>query len=91
MKQLFKIDENGFYIEPVILQNNEEPPAYTIEEPILNGFYSPKWNGVEWVEGLTQTEINTKLNAPKPLSETELLQEQIATMQGALDFIIMNY
>jgi hypothetical protein len=47
------------------------------------------------VTGKTAEEVYNEwlLNKDKPLepTEVELLQEQIAIMQGALDFIIMNY
>lgn len=39
----------------------------------------------------TQEEIEAEKNAPKELTEAEKLQAQIGTMQGALDFIILNY
>jgi hypothetical protein len=31
MKQVFKIDSNGFYVEPVILQDNDKTPMDCVE------------------------------------------------------------
>jgi hypothetical protein len=31
MKQVFKIDSNGFYVEPVILQDNDKTPTDCVE------------------------------------------------------------
>jgi hypothetical protein len=49
------IDENGMFIEDAFV---EELTEFTIETPCPAGFYRPKWNGKEWVEGLTQEQID---------------------------------
>jgi hypothetical protein len=51
MKQVFKVDENGMYIEPVILQDDEEIGDY-IDVPVPDGFHHPRWDGSQWVEGI---------------------------------------
>jgi hypothetical protein len=56
MKQVYRIDDQGFYIEPVIIEGEEQTGL--ISSPIPEGLYKPKWNGKEWVEGLTQEEID---------------------------------
>ena len=98
MKQFLKIDEEGYYIEPVILDpidNNEGLEIYFIEdyielvlkidmpedldefledynlpnlnrdtpkermigEPFTEGMYKPRWNGTEWVDEITEEEL----------------------------------
>jgi len=62
MKQVFKIDKDGFFIEPVIIANNEKLSSNYVEDMIPYGLYKPKWNGKEWVEGATQEEIDAIRN-----------------------------
>jgi hypothetical protein len=84
MKQVSKIDGNGLYIEPVILQDNDGI-GDLIDVPVPEGFYHPKWDGNQWVEGLSEEEIDQIKNAPKPMSEIELLKKQ----QADLTFTLM--
>ena len=72
------IDENGLFIKDDFV---EELTPTTIETPCEDGFYKPKWNGTEWVEGLTTDEIIAIKNVEQPKSEIELLQEQIIETQ----------
>ncbi|MEH7503296.1 hypothetical protein V7152_15005 [Neobacillus drentensis] len=82
MKQVFKIGTDGFYIEPVIVQDGEELTAELIEVEIPEGFYKPKWDkvNIKWVEGLTQEEIDAIKNEPIPKSEIDFLKEQNADL-----------
>lgn len=48
------IDSNGYFIEDAFV---EELTEFTIETPCPDGFYLPKWNGAQWVEGKTAEEI----------------------------------
>jgi hypothetical protein len=59
IKQVHRIDSDGLYVEPVIM-TYDELNNFTDENPlpsdivlidIPEGFYLPKWNGEEWVEG----------------------------------------
>ena len=45
------------------------------------GFYLPRWNGTEWIEGGTAPE-------PTPPVPTEV--ERIVAMEEALDFLLMG-
>jgi len=60
-----KIDKNGYFIEDVILkerpvlENGDFDPSYIVEAPI--GLYKPKWNGKEWIEGMSKKDIKTGL------------------------------
>lgn len=58
-RKVNRIDENGFYLEDVILSEEDAVPSDCIEVPVPDGFWLPKWDiqaGV-WVEGRTQEEI----------------------------------
>jgi len=73
MRKVLKIDINGYFIEDVVLQDNETTPSGCIETPCPDGFYKPKWDGSKWIEGLTQAEIDTLNNQPLEPSEADRL------------------
>lgn len=67
MKQYLKIDENGYYIEPVIVKpeivNGEtvyNVPDNLIEQSYQDGMYKPRWTGTEWVDEITQEELDAR-------------------------------
>lgn len=51
MKKALRIDSNRFFVEDVILQDDEATPPDCIETPCPDGFYKPKWDGTQWIEG----------------------------------------
>ncbi|MBU0665340.1 MAG: DUF4376 domain-containing protein [Proteobacteria bacterium] len=56
MRQIFRIDQSGLYLEDVILAPGVATPADCVEiQP--QGFNQPKWNGTTWVEGVEPEEI----------------------------------
>ena len=70
------IDEEG-----VVTQVEQEQPAYDpqyIEDDVPQGFYWPKWNGTEWVEGGV---------APEPVPTAV---ERIVALEEAIDFLLMG-
>lgn len=79
--------ETGLFIEDVrlkVIPTNEEgelDPQY-IADPVPPGFYWPKWNGTEWVEGGIAPE-------PQPVipSEVEILQAQVKASDDRADFL----
>ena len=75
--QVVRIDKNGYFIEDVILKDEEEIPANCIETLVptkTQGFYKPKWTGTEWIESLTQEEIDAINNAAtEPTTEEQLM------------------
>ena len=72
-------DENGFYVEPVIIEGDEQEGL--IAKPIPEGLYKPRWNGEAWGEGLTQAEIDELKNAPFPLTFEEQIAERDAKIK----------
>lgn len=48
------IDDNGYFLRDDF---TEEITKNTIETPCPQGFHLPKWNGTEWVEGKTASEL----------------------------------
>jgi hypothetical protein len=92
MKQVFRIDNNGFYIEPVIIGDNELVPFDCREDAPQEGFHKIKRNAADngWEEGLSQEEIEAIKNAPQPLSDLEQLKKQQDLIQNALDDLILG-
>ncbi len=77
------IDENALFVEDVINpQIKEGQEQFFIEAPVPQGFYHPKWNGTEWVEGLTQAQIDELKNQPlEPTPE----QQEMRALKKRLD------
>jgi hypothetical protein len=78
MKQVFRINEIGEYVEPVILRDGDEIPIDCVEDMPTEGLFKAKWNGTAWEEGLTQTEIDAIKNAPVQPSELDNVKKQLA-------------
>lgn len=84
-KQVYKINSDGYLVEIYIkdFDENEDYPVdfvdsklgrvLTIDPP--NGLYKPKWTGTEWIEGLTQTEIEELNNVVQEPTTVERLQQ----------------
>ena len=72
------IDSNGFFVEDAFV---EELTEFTIETPCPAGFYLPKWDGTQWVEGKTAEEIA----AIKAGAKSEpTLEERVASTESAI-------
>ena len=76
------IDDNGLFIEDAFV---DELTEFTIETPCPDGFYLPKWDGTQWVEGKTAEEIaaikasdTTEKADSERLSDVETLVLQLA-------------
>ncbi len=74
-RQVYEIDENNFIKEIHLIDEEENTQHVTTNPP--NGLYRAKWNGVEWIEDMTQEEIDELNNAPKELTETEMLMDYV--------------
>jgi hypothetical protein len=57
-KQVSRIDGKGFFVEPVIVDENDPLGLDLIETPVPEGLYKPKWNGTQWIEVLPQEEVD---------------------------------
>ena len=100
MKLFRKIDTTtGNFLEDVLFEshptteNGELDPQY-IEEAPAQGFYWPKWNGTEWVEG-GQAPEPTEPEPQAPTIEEMAIalmktQEELKATIEALDFLIMG-
>ena len=96
MKLFRKIDPTtGKFLEDVLFE--KEPPfddGSYISEPVPQGFYWPKWNGTEWVEGGKAPDpVEPEPQAPTvEQMAIALMQTQVEleAITKALDFLIMG-
>lgn len=80
MKQVYRIDNQGFYIEPVILEENDKLTPDCVEEIPTMGLYRAQYVDGRWAEGMPQEEIEAIKNTPQPLAELEQLKKQVADL-----------
>jgi hypothetical protein len=80
MKQVIKIDTNGLFVGDVILEDADIMPNDCIEIPCPEGFYKPKWDGTQWVEGMSQTDIDI-LSKATQISD---IKSQLANLDTVL-------
>ena len=66
------IDSNGFFVRDDFV---DELTEFTIETPCPDGFYLPRWDGTQWVEGKTTDEIAAIKNVPVEKSTDERISE----------------
>jgi hypothetical protein len=103
MKEVYRYDENGIYIEPVILKDGENIPDNCTEIKPTGSFYKGKFQNGQWIESLTQAEIDELVNVPQPVPELGveekvaqmadqlvITQKQLEASQEALDFLLMG-
>jgi hypothetical protein len=60
-----KIDEGGFYVEDVLLEDGQALPESCVEERPQEGFHAPRWAGSQWTEGKPSAEIFEEAKAQK--------------------------
>ena len=100
MKLFRKIDTvTGNFLEDVLfeshptLEDGELDPQY-IEDAPSQGFYWPKWNGTEWVEGGVAPEQTEPEPQVLTIEEVAIalmnMQAELEATTKALDFLIMG-
>jgi hypothetical protein len=90
MKQVYRFNENGFYIEPVLISENDDIPLDCTNIKPNDGLYKAKFINGQWNESLTDDEINAIKNTPIQPTEIETLKAKQDLMQQALDDIILG-
>ena len=98
MKLFRKIDTvTGNFLEDVLfeshptLEDGELDPQYIDEAP-KQGFYLPRWNGTEWVEGGQAPEPTEPEPQVPTMEEVAIalknMQAELKATTEALDFLI---
>lgn len=97
--QANRIDSDGFFVEPVVINNTDVMPADHIKEPVPDGFYKPRWVDGAWVEGADEVykqaeDSRTVGENPEMTSlraENEDLKARLASTEAAvlslMDFV----
>jgi hypothetical protein len=86
VKIAYKYNSEGKYIEPVTIQPNVFGMYTLPENHTFKMLPQPNWKCVfneeldEWVETITQEEIDAIKNAPREPTELELLTKQQADL-----------
>jgi hypothetical protein len=65
MKIAYKLDSNGFYLEDVILSDNEGIPSDCTNIKTPDGLYKARFVNGAWVEGMAQADILADAKAAK--------------------------
>lgn len=101
MKLFRKIDaKTGNLLEDMLfeshptLEDGELDQQY-IEEAPAQGFYWPKWNGTEWVEGgqapePTTPQLSTDEKLTQMAEQLVITQTKLEAAQEALDFLFIG-
>jgi hypothetical protein len=90
MTEVYRYDDNGIYIEPVILKDGENIPVNCTATKPTGSFYKGKFENGQWIESLTQAEIDEIKNKPQALSEVDELRKNQELIQQALDDLIFG-
>ncbi|MBT2723042.1 hypothetical protein [Bacillus sp. ISL-46] len=75
MKQVYRFNEKGHYVEPVMIQDGQKLPFDCTEKELPQPNWKPIFNGVEWVETATEEEMNP------PVSLQPNVEEQLVQME----------
>ena len=95
MKLFRKIDtQTGLFVEDVLLMDGFMGNNELIATEVPQGFYWPKWNGTEWVEG-GQAPEPTEPELQVPTVEQMAIalmqtQAELEDAQIALDFLLIG-
>ena len=92
----YEVDSKGFIISEHVLDVGEDNDgtvtfegkeliAVSIKETDV--FFNPKWNGLEWIEGATQEEID-ELMKVEPAPPTA--EQRIEELEAVVNLIILG-
>ena len=94
MKLFRKIDTTtGNFLEDVLFKShptvldaegNTVLDAQYVEEAPKQGFYLPRWNGTEWVEG------GEPLPTPDPIPSEPTVDERLQIAEDTIMFMLMG-
>lgn len=81
MRKVHRKDKDGFYLEDVIIQNDDKLPFDCVDTPLPSGIYLPaRFVNGTWVSTLTEEEIVEKSKITSRPSEIEILKKQQADL-----------
>jgi hypothetical protein len=78
MKVVYRFDNNGFYVEDVVVQDREKVPSDCATIKPQDGLFKAQYANGAWVEGMAQTDILTDLKSIKKSELSKKCNEAIA-------------
>lgn len=81
MIQVYKVDSEGFYLEPVIIKEGDTIPNDCVEEKLPNGLYKARFVDGQWIEGLSPEEIEALNPSTKEKTQIDKLQEKVDKLE----------
>ena len=93
-KQVYELDASNYIKEIKVAEFDEEgncleelaSDVITVSPP--QGLYRARWTEIEWVEDMSQVDIDALNNIPTLPTETEILQAKISELEEVIDTII---
>ena len=79
--QAYRVDENGYFVEDVILEEGEEIPSDCVTERPPQPCWKPRWTGTEWVE---------EGEPPEPQPKEPTLEERLEALEAAMLDVILG-
>lgn len=74
MKQVYKYDLEGNYIEPVLIDDGQEIPFNCTNQPLPQPNWKPLFKNGEWFETVTEEEKKPPVTPPQESVEDKLVQ-----------------
>ncbi|MFD2671025.1 hypothetical protein [Marinicrinis sediminis] len=76
MKQAYHFDENGHFIDTVVLENHQLLPAYHTDIRPPDGLFQPTFQDGHWNEGMDANRIHELRNQQPRVTDIEMLLEE---------------
>lgn len=73
------VDKDGFIDDFIIADSENIPEGYISDRP--HGLIKPRWTGAEWVEAITQEEIDAMVTEEED-EKSITLEERIAQLEA---------
>ncbi len=74
---VYRFDEDGLYKEPVEIKDGDPIPTDCTADILPEINYRPRFVDGEWVETLSQKEIDQLLITSEPKSDFQILKETV--------------
>lgn len=87
MKQVYKFDNQGRFVEPIVIFPTDgvyKIPSDCTDKSLPQPNWKPVFNGAKWEETITDEELATLKNQPQPKPEIELLKDENLELKLAL-------
>jgi hypothetical protein len=78
MRKVHRVDTNKFYVEDVLLQDNEPTPLDCVNIPLPQGIFLPaKFENGVWTSTLSEADKQALMNPETEPTQLDLMQKAI--------------